>query len=589
MQTEHLSEGVLCTGKHFLGYAASMGGRNQAPVDIGPRELREVYAEPFAAAIREAGLASVMNSYSAVDGVPCAGSKAILTDLLRDELGLEGTVVADYFAVAQLMTAHGVAGDRASAAITALAAGLDVELPALDCFPSLSSSVESGNIPVETLDRAVLRVLRQKFELGLFEDPFVDAGRASAVFDSKQDRLVARRAAALSVCLLTNDGTLPIDAARLRRLAVIGPHADDRRLLQGDYHYPAHVEIVETMGELFRRPEGWRPGPHYTEHVTPLAGLRNTLPPLLQIDHVAGCGLFETADPTFSDATSLAAAADVAIVFVGEKSGLTMDTSVGEMRDTVSLDLPDVQRALVDAVIATGTPTVVVVISGRVHTLGDVCEQARAVLWCAPPGEEGGNGLADVLTGTVNPSGRLPISLPRHVGQLPIHHNMRARGNRSEFYGEYVDSPVSPLFAFGHGLSYTQFEYSQLEVAHGTTSDSTVISAVISNVGGREGEEVVQLYFRDEVASTVRPIRDLIGFARVLLAPGKGRRVTFVIHPSRLAYYDDQMRLVAEPGRFTFWLAASAEDVRLESTVELAGPVVEYPRTAVVPTQARIE
>jgi beta-glucosidase len=343
------------------------------------------------------------------------------------------------------------------------------------------------------------------------------------------------------------------------------------------------------MGELFRRPAGWRPGSYFTEHVTPLAGLRELLPSAVQIDYAAGCELLETADPTFGEATALAAAADVAVVFVGEKSGLTTDATVGEMRDSVSLDLPHVQQALIEAVVATGTPTVVVVISGRIHTLGNVCEQAQAVLWCAPPGEEGGHGLAEVLTGKVNPSGRLPIGLPRHVGQLPIHHNMRARGNRSEFYGEYVDSPVSPLFGFGHGLSYTEFEYSQLNIEASSTSESVVVSAVISNTGSRDGEEVVQLYFRDEVASTARPIRDLIGFTRVLLAPGEARRVMFTVHPSRLAYYNDNMRFVVEPGQFTFWLAASAEDARLEGTAELTGSAVEHLRTDVVPTRATAE
>jgi beta-glucosidase len=601
LQTSNLSEGVACAAKHFLAYGASIGGRNQAPVHVGPRELRDVYAVPFAAVIRNAGLTGIMNSYSSVDGLPCAGSYEILTGLLRDEIGFTGAVIADYFAVGQLLEHHRTATDRAEAAVQALTAGLDVELPVLDYYGELPGLVASGRISEATVDRAVERVLAQKFLLGLFEHPYVEPSRAVAAFDTPEQRRLARRAAAKGICLLTNGGVLPLSASTLRSVAVIGPHADDKRLLQGDYHYPAHLEIVYTnawatlsaSGDLDPhglpvRPDGidlgmlptaggsFQPGPHFTTHVTPLTGLRAALGDDVTLAYARGCHDSDVGDQDFEAAVEIAAAADVAIVFVGAKSGLVPDCTSGEMRDAVSLDLPGVQTELVEAVAATGTPTVVVVVSGRVHTIGKVVEAANAVLWSSPPGEEGGNAIADVLTGKINPSGRLPVTLPRHVGQLPLHHDMRARGERSEFYGDYMDSPSSPLFPFGHGLSYAAFDYRGLSVDPGTTSSNTTVEIDVANVSDRPGEEVVQLYFRDEVASVARPSRELIGFARVDLSPGESATIAFTVPASRMAFYDNTMRRVIEPGAFTFFVGASSTDIRSEMTVEIAGEVVAH-------------
>ncbi len=596
MQTADLSKGVACAAKHFLGYAASMGGRNQAPVQVGGRELRDVYAAPFAAAIRDAALDGIMNSYSSVDGLPCAGSREILTDLLRGELGFDGVVVADYFAVSQLLDNHRTAADRAEAAVQALTAGLDVELPSVDCYQELPGLVRDGRLDDEVIDVAVARVLAQKFRLGLFEHPYVDASRATAAFDTGEQRELARQVASESVCLLTNDGVLPLQASELRRVAVIGPHADDPRLLQGDYHYPAHLEIMYTSAwadlglDGLPTPSGspdvaqgaapptaassFAAGPYFTPHVTPLAGLRTALGEDVTVEHVRGCHDSDPDDTQISEAVELAAAADIAIVFVGTKSGLTSDCTVGEMRDAASLDLPGAQIDLVEAVSATGTPTIVVVVSGRVHTLGRITDAADALLWVPPPGEEGGSAISEVLTGAVNPSGRLPVTLPRDVGQLPLHHDMRARGERSEIYGDYIDSASSPLFAFGHGLSYTTFEYGPLRVEAGTTSSQTVIEVEVTNEGERAGEEVVQLLCRDDVASVARPTRELIGFARVPLAPGESATVTFVVPSSRLAFHDRTMRRVTEPGTFTFLVGASSIDIRAEATVELSGDTV---------------
>ena len=601
LQTADPAGGVACAAKHFLAYGASIGGRNQAPVHVGPRELREVYATPFAAAIRHAGLAGIMNSYASVDGLPCVGSYEILTELLRDELGFGGAVVADYFAVGQLVDHHRTAADRSEAAMQALAAGLDVELPAFDFYRALPSCVADGRLSVEIVDRAVERVLAQKFHLGLFERPYVDPSRAAMVFDTTEQRLLARRAAARGLCVLANDGVLPLRAAGLESVAVIGPHADDQRLLQGDYHYPAHLEIMYRNAwagitgaddstsalatgaprvDLDMLPSdggSFQPGPHFTRHVTPLAGLREALGSDVTVSYVRGCHDSDPADRDVEAAVGAARRAEVAVVFVGAKSGLVPDCTSGEMRDAVSLDLPGAQTELVEAVAATGTPTVVVVVSGRVHTLSRVAAVANALLWSPLPGEEGGHGIADVLTGAVNPSGRLPVTLPRRVGQLPLHHDMRARGARTEFYGDYLDSPVSPLFPFGHGLSYSRFAYSGLRVEPGRTTSETVVEITLANDGERVGEEVVQLYVRDDVASTARPDRELMGFARVELEPGAATTVTFAVPASRLAFYDRAMRRVTEPGTFTFFVGASAADIRAEATVEITGSTAAHP------------
>src|SRR2546425_284181 len=371
LQTDDLGRGVVCTGKHFLAYGLSEGGMNHAPVQLGPRELREVFAEPFAAAIRDAGLASIMNSYSSIDGLPCAGSAEILTRLLRDELGFDGVVVADYFAVALLEVAHRTASSRREAARQALEAGLDLELPILDCYRELAALVASGELSEALVDRSVRRVLRQKLQLGLFERPYVDADAAPAVYDTAEQRALAR---------------------------------------------------------------------------------------------------------TLAERVAAARDADGAIVGGGGRPGLPGGCTVGEASEATDLGLTGAQPEPVERVIATGAPTVVVVIGGRVFALPWIAEHAAALLYAWLPGEEGGNAIADVLFGAVNPSGRLPVSLPRSVGQVPVYYRYRAGGGRSTFHGDYTDSPATPLFPFGHGLSYTTFAYDRLAVRGTSTSEPIEVS-----------------------------------------------------------------------------------------------------------------
>jgi len=596
LQSDDLSHGVAATGKHFLGYALSEGGRNWGPVQLGPRELREVYAEPFAATIRDAGLATIMNSYASVDGLPCAGSPAILTGLLREELGFSGTVVADYASVAMLTEHHHVAATQGEAARLALLAGLDMELPAIDCYGlPLKAEIAAGRVSQEVIDTAVRRVLRLKFQLGLFENPYVDAEAANAAFQTPEQRALARKAVSESIILLTNDGVLPL-APTVKRVAVIGPGADDERLLQGDYHYPAHLEIVyaapqslDATGLVVPHASGnYAPGPYFTPHVTPLAGLRAALGKDVEIRFAKGCEVLGDDRSGFAAAVQVARDNDVAVVVVAGKSGLLRSSTVGEGNDATSLDLTGVQQELVEALAETGTPLVVVVLSGRVHTLTSIVRQAHALLQVFPPGEEGGNGLADVLIGKVNPSGRLPVSVPRSVGQIPNFVGQRAGGDSPMFYGDYTDSPISPLFAFGYGLSYTTFAYNHFVVQAKRTSEPIEFSIEVRNTGERVGDEVVQLYYHDQVASVARPNRMLLGFTRLSLTPGQARSVTFTVHPSRLAFYDPQMRFVTEPGAFTFSIGASSADIRAEKTVTLEGEVVEYRQREIVATKVSV-
>jgi beta-glucosidase len=590
LQSDDLRHGVLATGKHFLGYGLPEGGMNHAPVQLGPRELREVYAEPFAAAIRDAGLGSIMNSYSSVDGLPCAGAPALLTELLRDELGFDGMVVADYFAVDLLRTHHHVAADKAGAAALALEAGLDVELPATDCFGApLRDAIERGRVGEDTVDRAVRRVLSTKVALGLFDEPLVDATSAAVAFDTPVQRSIARRAAAESVVLLANDRVLPLPAD-LGRLAVIGPGADDRRLLQGDYHYPAHVEIVYERADEALLPQAgaaFAAGPFFTEHITPYRALVEALPSC-EIVLAPGCDVSGDDRGGFTEAEAAARGADVAVVVTAGRSGLQPACTVGEARDATDLSLTGVQPELVELVAATGTPTVLVVMSGRVHTLGELADRCAAVVWVAPPGEEGGRGLADVLVGAADPSGRLPVTLPRAVGQVPTHHDHRAGGGKTLFYDNYTDSPASPAYPFGHGLSYTTFAYGDPEVDAGTTTDPIELTVEVTNTGDRAGVEVVQLYGRDDVASVARPARQLLGFARLSLEPGRRRTVRFTVDPSRLAFFDPSMRFVVEPGTFTFWVGSSSVDTRAAVVVELTGDLVEHAQRSVVATGVEI-
>ena len=611
IQGDDLRRGVVATGKHFLGYGFTEGGLNHSPAHMGPREMREIFARPFEAAIREAGLASVMNAYNEIDGLACGGSRAILDDLLRGELGFDGVVVADYFAVRLLRTFHNVAADKGDAAKMALEAGLDVELPVRDSYGEpLRERVENGSVALETVDRSVARMLRMKLELGLFEDPYVDEQRAVDVYDTAEQRALAREIARKSIVLLKNEGDLlPLDPG-LQRLALIGPSVDDGRLMQGDYHYPAHLEMIyeqpgaqaqasadpTSEGDILPRSDAvaFAPGPYFVPMVTLAEGVRGVLAELgsaAEVQLARGCGISGDDRSGIAAAAECARNADVAVVAVGGKSGLTFSCTSGEFRDAADLGLTGVQQELVEAVVATGTPTVVVLIGGRSFALPWIALHVPALVEAWLPGEEGGAALAEILFGVANPSGRLPVTVVRSVGQVPLYYNHKSGGGRSQMLGDYSDSSTSPLFAFGHGLSYTHFEYGELDVSYDAArgvAGQVRVAIEITNAGRRSGEEVVQLYVRDPVASVTRPVKQLAGFVRVSLQAAESRRVSFQLDLSQLAFYDAEMNFVIEPGEIEVFVGRSSADLPASGSFVIPGETRRIATHQVVATRVEI-
>ena len=586
LQGSSLRDGVVATGKHFLGYGASEGGLNWAPAPLPRRELLERFMPPFAAAIREAGLASVMNAYHEIDGIPSGASRELLEDLLRGVLGFDGVIVSDYMTVQTLMTYHQIAENESEAARRALEAGIDVELPALACYGEpLRRALEAGEISQQLVDRSVARVLRMKFELGLFENPFVDVHAAHSVFDTREQRALARRIAQKSIVLLQNrDELLPLDPD-ISSIALIGPSIDDARLLQGDYHYPTHLEILAGGGL-----DAAEFGRLSVPMVPVLQGVRAAVSALTELRWARGCEILGESKEGFAEALELARRSQVAIVVVGGKSGLVEGCTSGEFCDRAELGLPGVQAELVEAVAATGTPTVVVLVNGRPLALSRIVESASALVEAWIPGEEGGHAIADALFGRIDPAGRLPVSLPRAVGQVPLYYNHKPSGARSQMRGDYVDLSTQPLFPFGHGLSYTRFEYTNLALgARELPATATLeISLDVTNVGERSGEEVVQLYVRDRVASLTRPVKELKGFRRLTLTPGESRTLVFALDLGQLAFYDADMVFVVEPGAVEIMLGSSSQAIRLQSEIEIVGERRVVQSADVAPTRVEL-
>jgi beta-xylosidase len=570
------SAGIIATLKHFAGYSTSRAGRNMAPADIGPRALADVILPPFEMAIRDGGARAVMPSYAAVDGVPSHADDDLLTARLRGDLGFTGTVVSDYFGVSFLEMVHGVAGSPAEAAATALGSGVDTELPHRRCYAApLAEAVRSGLASEDLVDRAAARVLRQKFELGLLDPGWVpnDDG-ASIDLNPHGHRQLARLLAEESVVLLANDQhLLPLRATA--RLAVVGPLADDPQAGLGCYTFPRHVG--------YRYPEKGA-----GVHLEPLlAALREELPDTM-ISHARGCDVRVnvSADPSrIADAAACAAAADVAIVVLGDEAGLFGRGSSGEGCDVPDLRLPGVQQQLLDAVLQTGVPVVLVLITGRPYALagtpggtaGGTADRPAAAIQSFFPGQEGMGAIARVLSGRVTPSGKLPIEIPASSGAQPASYLRTRPAERST--ASAVDP--TPLFGFGHGLSYTSFEYSKLSLtgSQGPDADGVMatdgavdIGATVRNSGQRAGTEVVQLYLRDPVAQVTRPVRYLAGFCRVALEPGESRRVTFRLHADRTAFAGRSGQRVVEPGRVDVLIGSSATDIRLTGTLTMYGP-----------------
>jgi beta-glucosidase len=584
LQGPSLDDGVAATAKHMVGHGLAEGGRNQAPAHLGARELRNEQLPPFEAAVRHAGIASVMPAYCDVDGVPCHASRELLTTILRDEWGFDGIVASDYMGVEMVATAHRLTQDLGEAARLALLAGVDAELPRTVAFGApLAAGIADGSVDEALLDAAVARVIRMKLRLGLFDRPYVavptdEQLEALAADESRAARSLAER----SIVLLENDGVLPL-APGLRRLAVVGPIADSARDLLGDYSHLVHMETLKEMrtgvdalgvigdGDVFE------PGDELSGRRTILDALRAAVA-TAEVVHARGTGIASGTDEELAAAVELARDADVAVVVLGERSGLTDDSTTGEFRDRVGLGFLGRQQELLEAVAATGTPVVLVVVSGRPLALPWAAAHCAAILLAWVPGDAGPDAIADVLTGVVNPGGKLPVSMPRDVGQLPLSYRHHPTGGHSHPKGDYVDSPVTPLWPFGFGRSYTTFAIDALRMDRtdlATTGDAVTIRVDVTNTGAVTGDEVVQLYVRDEQASIARPVLELRGFRRVRLAPGECRTVAFRLSTEQLAYVGVDHRRVVEPGRVSVQVGSSSVDLPLTATIELRGPVAE--------------
>jgi beta-xylosidase len=580
--------GVIATLKHFVGYSASKAGRNLAPVSVGIRERNDVLLVPFEMALSGGHVRSVMHAYVDIDGVPAAADESLLTDLLRKTWGFEGTVVADYFGIAFLRTLHGVAETWGDAAVAALTAGVDVELPTVKTFGApLVEAVAAGKLDEAIIDRALRRVLLQKLQLGLLDADWaatpaalsggistddLDAVRGTIDLDSAENRAIAREIAEQAIVLLSNDGTLPV--ARAQKIAVIGPNGDNSFAVLGCYSFPAHVGV---------------------QHPEVPVGI--TLPTLLEslraefIDSDVSFDLGTTIDggetDGFASAVEAARAADVVILALGDRAGLFGRGTSGEGCDAESLQLPGSQQQLLDAVLASGTPTVVTLLSGRPYALGSAVTEAAAIVQSFFPGEEGTGALAGVISGRVNPSGRLPVSVPAHPGVQPSTYLAAPLALASDV------SNIDPTaaFAFGHGLSYTEFEWSALpaEQSEFDVAGEVTLSLRVKNVGLRSGVDVVQLYVHDPVASVVRPVQRLIGFTRVDLAAGEEATISVAVPADLASFTGRANERIVEPGEIVFGFGRSSSDIPLTQSVRMTGEtrIVDHTR-AFHPTFRRV-
>ena len=534
-------DAVLATAKHFVAYGAAEAGRDYNVADISERTLHELYLPPFKAAV-DAGAQSIMAAFNEIAGVPMHAHQPLIEDLLRKQWGWDGLLVSDYTGVMELMP-HGVAADREQAGILGLRAGVDVDMVSQIYLKDLPAAVKAGRVPMAQVDASVRRVLNAKYRLGLFDDPYRsctdDGARERALTLTPEHRADARRMAQKSLVLLENDNQVLPLAKSVRTLAVIGPLADHRRAMLGNWAVAGREE----------------------DAVTPLEGLKAALGDRTRLVVAKGADIDSQDTRGFADAVAAAKQADAVVMFLGEHPDMS-----AEANNRTSLDLPGVQEQLALAVAATGKPVVVVLLNGRPLSIGGLKGKVPAILEAWFPGIEGGHAIADVLFGDVNPSAKLPITFPHNVGQVPIYyaHKNTGRPPRTEekYTSKYLDVPWTPLYAFGHGLSYTTFRYDAPVVSSATLKPDALeqrVSVRVTNTGKRAGDEVVQLYVRDDVASVTRPVKQLRGFQRVSLQPGESKTVTFTLGFDDLAMYDVRMQQVVEPGTFTVFVGGSSD------------------------------
>jgi len=554
---------VMSTLKHFGAYGTTEGGRNCAPAYTGERLLREVHLAPFRACVAE-GAQSLMSSYNEIDGIPSTSNPRLLTSILRGEWGFQGFVVSDGFAIESLCKMHHVAEDLEEAGALALQSGVDIDLGD-SAFLSLPDALKKNRIDMAAIDRAVSRVLRAKFLLGLFENPYVDAERAASVVGSGEHRQLAREVARRGIILLKNrDNILPLKK-EIRNIAVIGPNADNLYNQLGDYTAPQREDDVLTV----------------------LRGIREMAPPATQVHYARGCNIRDSSRDGFAEAVDLTRGCDVAIVVVGGSSArdfaqeftvtgaaipgtgsAIVDMECGEGCDRSDLNLAGVQSDLLKDLQATGVPLVVVLIQGRPYTIPWIVDNAAAILCAWYPGAEGGGAIADILFGSCNPGGKLPISIPKSTGQVPVFYYYKGWARN-----DYVDVDSKPLFPFGYGLSYTTFEYAGIKLSRDSISlgESLTASVTVTNTGNLAGDEVVQMYIRDEVGSLTRPVKQLKGFKRITLQPGESQLVEFEIIPDFLSFLGADLLPVVEPGRFTVMIGGNSENLLAAGFVVMHG------------------
>ncbi len=535
---------------HYPGQSQPAGGLEQGPMEISERILREVFLPPWVAGIRKSGALGVMATYPSIDGVATHGSEKLLTKILREELGFEGLVLGEGAGISTLIGEHMAAAQK-DAGQLALRAGLDVGISLEPGYMQLlAESVKEGKASMADVDRAVRRILRQKFRLGLFENRYADPNRAERLVHSAENQQLALQAAREGIVLLKNEnGLLPL-SKKIGTIAVIGPNADEVRNQLGDYTSKTITQDVVTI----------------------LEGIRKKVSPETKVLHVKGCDILGMDPKGIAEAQKGARQADLAIVVVGERQphpdNPRLTPTNGEPHDMASLDLTGQQQELVEAVHATGKPMVVVLVNGRPLSVRWIAEHVPAIVEAWSPGERGGDAVADVLFGDYNPSGRLAVSVPRHSGQLPIYYNFKPSRERRR----YVDMESTPLFHFGFGLSYTTFEYSNLQIAPKSirSSEQVRVSVDVRNAGGRAGEEVVQLYIRDLISSVSRPVKELKGFEKISLKPGETRTVQFALSPDELSFLNARLERVVEPGVFSVMVGSSVDRIRLSGNFEVA-------------------
>ena len=545
---------TIATLKHFLAYAVPEGGQNGNYASVGIRDLHQNFLPPFRKAI-DAGALSVMTSYNSIDGIPCTSNYYLLTQLLRNEWKFRGFVVSDLYSIEGIHESHFVAPTKENAAIQSVTAGVDVDLGG-DAYTNLCHAVQSGQMDKAVIDTAVCRVLRMKFEMGLFEHPYVDPKIAAKTVRRKEHIELARKIAQSSITLLKNENSILPLSKMINKVAVIGPNADNRYNMLGDYTAPQEDSNVKTV----------------------LDGIITKLSPS-RVEYVRGCAIRDTTVNEIEQAIEAARRSEVVIVVVGGSSardfktsyketgaavaeeGSVSDMECGEGFDRASLSLLGRQQELLESLQKTGKPLIVVYIEGRPLEKNWASEYADALLTAYYPGQEGGNAIADVLFGDYNPSGRLPISVPRSVGQIPVYYNQKAPRNH-----DYVEVSSSPLYSFGYGMSYTTFEYSDLQVVQ-KSARCFEVSFKVKNTGKYDGEEVSQLYMRDEYASVVQPMKQLKHFERFHLKKGEEKKVTFVLTEEDFFLVNYTLKKVVESGNFHLMIGAASNDIRLQNVI----------------------